>query len=147
MEVTAEFTPSGWKQSPGWRIKHDDCEHRVTTVRDYPQAFVEHMLDEHGKKVKPTDVSLHFLVYGTDVTALAKQANDARATAEKADRDHKRIRAEVALSLRNTAPDDRPPFPYDFIGQLLNYEQSSVLSLLRTPVTRPKGRPAKAKDK
>lgn len=138
MEVTVEFTPGGWRLSPGWKVKHGDCEHHVTSIREYPQGFVEHMLDEHNKKVKPESLSIRYLVYGQDVTEQATRANEARATAEKADAEHKRIRTEVAQAMRACAPEDRPPFPYEFIGQLLNYEQSSVTTILRNPERRPK---------
>ena len=147
MEVTVEFMPSGWRQSPGWRVKHDGCEYRVDDVRDYPEGFVEHMLDEHGKKVKPETVSVRYMIYGTDVTEMVKKTNEARATAEKADREHKQIRYETASAMRNVAPEDRPPVPYGFIGQLLNYEQSSITTILRPPVPRPKVTKTKSKEK
>jgi hypothetical protein len=147
MEVTVDFMPSGWRQSPGWKVKHDDCEHRVDSVRDYRSEFVKHMLDEHGKKVKPETLSIRYLVYGTDVTEMVIQTNETRARAEAADKEHKRVRSETAHALRNTAPEDRPPFPYDFIGQLLDYEQSTITSLLRSPEPRPKPAKTKSKDK
>jgi hypothetical protein len=146
MEVQVDFMPGGWRQSPGWKIKHDDCEHIVNSVRDYPQGFVKHMLDEHGKRVKPETVRFRYWIYATDITEMVKKANEARAVAENADREHKRLRHETAHAMRNTAPEDRPPFPYEFIGQLLNYEQSSVTSILRDPERRPKA-PNKAKSK
>lgn len=147
MEVTVEFMPSGWRQAPGWKVKHDDCEHRIDDVRGYPEGFTQHMLDEHGKKVKPDSVSVRYVVYGTDITEMVNKTNAARATAERADREHKQLRNETAHAMRNAAPEDRPPFPYPFIGQLLNYEQSSVTAILRSPEPRPKVTKAKSKEK
>lgn len=138
MEVTVDFMPSGWRQSPGWKVTHDGCEHRVEDVREYPSKLVQHMDDEHGKKVKPESLTIRYVVYGTDITDMVNETNRARARAELADREHKRIRSQTAHALRNTAPEDRPPFPYGFIGQLLDYEQSTITSLLRTPEPRPK---------
>jgi hypothetical protein len=122
------FLPGVWKRPARWAIHHDDCVFERNSIEEIKQTVEAHMKEDHDvSDVVPT---FRYQINGIDITDKVEFVHQKRRVAEEADRQHKIARLEFSNMMRDQGA------TMASIGQLLQYQLSTVATFLRDKVSK-----------